>query len=248
MRVFEATLGQAEPIEIRPDMDKPRSHWSRRELAFWLADVLADTERAPCLVGIDHALSFPIEYFELHGLQRDWDSFLNDFCAHWPTDVLQNTVLKILNLQKSAVHHRLGNARWRRLADRSAGGAKSVFHFGVPGAVASSTHAGLPWIRFLRADPRLLGKVHFWPFDGWVPPLEKSVVAEVYPALWNSQIKRHGFTQDQHDACCVSLQLRAAAQDGCLTNWFSPQAWTNVHCTLDQLQIAQIEGWILGSV
>jgi hypothetical protein len=45
---------------------------------------------------------------------------------------------------------RTGNARWRRLTEERAGGAKSVFHFDVQGSVAKSTHAGIPWLRFIR--------------------------------------------------------------------------------------------------
>ena len=75
---------------------------------------------------------------------------------------------------------RAGNSRWRRLAERRCG-AKSSFHFDIPGSAAKSTHAGLPWLRYLRQ--RLVGRVHFWPFDGWTPPPGRSVIAEVYPRL-----------------------------------------------------------------
>ncbi len=44
--------------------------------------------------------------------------------------------------------------------------AKSVFHFDVPGSVAESTQAALPWLRLIRRL-RLGARVHFWPFDGW---------------------------------------------------------------------------------
>ena len=37
--------------------------------------------------------------------------------------------------------------------------AKSVFHFDVQVSVAKSTHAGLPWLRYLRQQ--LGGRVHF---------------------------------------------------------------------------------------
>ena len=53
---------------------------------------------------------------------------------------------------------RMGNARWRRVTEERAGGAKSVFHFNVQGSVAKSTHAGIPWLRFMRQ--RLGGRVH----------------------------------------------------------------------------------------
>jgi hypothetical protein len=75
---------------------------------------------------------------------------------------------------------RSGNARWRRVTEIRARGAKSVFHFDVQGSVAKSTHSGLPWLRYI--DLKAEGRIHFWPFDGWQLPVGKSVVAEVYPA------------------------------------------------------------------
>jgi hypothetical protein len=53
---------------------------------------------------------------------------------------------------------RKGDARWRRLTEERAGSAKSVFHFDVQGSVAKSTHAGIPWLRFIRQ--RLASRVH----------------------------------------------------------------------------------------
>ena len=85
---------------------------------------------------------------------------------------------------------RMGNARWRRLTDERAGGAKSVFHFDVQGSVAKSTHAGIPWLRLIRQ--RLGHRVHFWPFDGWDIPAGHSAIAEVYPALWSRSFAAHG--------------------------------------------------------
>jgi len=98
---------------------------------------------------------------------------------------------------------RSGNPRWRRLTEVRAR-AKSVFHFDVQGSVAKSTHAGIPWLRHLRQ--RTAGRVHFWPFDGWQIPSGRSVVAEVYPALWNRSFPREDRDSHQQDAyfnCCV---------------------------------------------
>jgi hypothetical protein len=36
------------------------------------------SEGPPTLVGIDHGFSFPIQYFEQHGLPPDWAFFLDD--------------------------------------------------------------------------------------------------------------------------------------------------------------------------
>lgn len=37
-------------------------------------------------LGMDHAVSFPLRYFEVHRLPPDWPAFLDDFQRHWPTD------------------------------------------------------------------------------------------------------------------------------------------------------------------
>jgi hypothetical protein len=77
---------------------------------------------------------------------------------------------------------RAGTARWRRLTEERAGGAKSVFYFDVQGSVAKSTHAGIPWLRFIRQ--RFANRVHFWPLTPvsgyWIPgsPPLRSVAPE----------------------------------------------------------------------
>jgi hypothetical protein len=71
------------PVEVMPP-PSPRKYWTRRGIAEWLVDRLA--EDAPTLVGIDHGFSFPLRYFEVHGLKPDWSAFLDDFQRHWPTD------------------------------------------------------------------------------------------------------------------------------------------------------------------
>jgi hypothetical protein len=104
---------------------------------------------------------------------------------------------------------RTGDTRWRRLTEERAGAAKSVFHFDVQGQVAKSTHAGLPWLLYLR---RQLGdRLHCWPFDGWQIPPGRSAVAEVYPALWKHAFPTEGCTPDQHDAYSVSRACAMSA-------------------------------------
>jgi hypothetical protein len=131
-----------------------------------------------------------------------------------------------------------GDPRWRRRTDVRAGAAKSVFHFDVQGSVAKSTHSGLPWLRYLRQ--RCSSRVHFWPFDGWDAPAGKSVVAEVYPALWSRAFAEEQRTQDQHDAYSVAAYLRRADLDGTLAGLFLPSL------TPAERAVGQIEGWILG--
>ncbi len=116
----------------------------------------------------------------------------------------------------------MGNARWRRLTEERAGGAKSVFHFDVQGQVAKSTHAGIPWLRYIRQ--RLGDRVHFWPFDGWDIPAGRSTIAEVYPALWSRSFAREGRTSDQHDAYSIAAWLSHADRDGSLATFLNPFA------------------------
>ncbi|MGO8699052.1 MAG: hypothetical protein ACLQVY_15155 [Limisphaerales bacterium] len=133
---------------------------------------------------------------------------------------------------------RSGNSRWRRLTELRAGAAKSVFHFDCQGSVAKSTHAGLPWLRFIRE--RCGDRVHFWPFNGWEIPAGRSVLAEVYPALWMRRFPAENRTGDQHAAFSVASWLRNADGDCSLAGCFNPPLEPK------ERKQAEIEGWILG--
>ena len=222
------------PVEVMPP-PSPRKYWTRRGIAEWLLERLS--ENTPTLVGIDHGFSFPLRYFEVHGLKPEWPAFLDDFQRHWPTD----EDIYVDFVRDGAVGNgaaRMGNARWRRLTEERAGGAKSVFHFDVQGSVAKSTHAGIPWLRLIRR--RLGVRVHFWPFDGWDIPAGRSVVAEVYPALLSRDFAREDRTGDQHDAYSIATWLSRASQDGRLAAFLKPDL------TPPERAVAQVEGWILG--
>jgi hypothetical protein len=223
------------PIEVTPPRS-PRKYWTRRGLAEWLVERLA--EDRPALVGIDHGFSFPLQYFETHHLAPDWAAFLEDFQRHWPTDGDHVYVDFVREGVCGTGGARAGNTRWRRLTEKRAGAAKSVFHFDVPGSVAKSTHAGLPWLRYLRQTAA--GHIHFWPFDGWKIPAGRSVVAEVYPSLWRRTFTLEGVTRDQQDAYAVAAWMRQADLDGSLADFFTPSL------TDDERKAAEIEGWILG--
>ena len=82
LRVYVAA-DDAAPVEVLPPPSL-RKYWTRRGIAEWLVERLS--EEAPTLVGIDHGFSFPLRYFEVHGLLPDWPTFLADFQRHWPTD------------------------------------------------------------------------------------------------------------------------------------------------------------------
>lgn len=196
------------------------------------------SEDVPTLVGIDHGFSFPVRYFEKHGIASDWDLFLDDFRRHWPTDEDHVCVDFVRNGSHGDGAVRTGKHRWPRLTEVRAGGAKSVFHFDVPGQVAHSTHAGLPWRRFIRRE--LEARVHFWPFDGWEVPVGRSAVVEVYPSLWRHEFPKGDRTADQHDAFCIAAWLSRTDGDDALGRYLSPMLNPR------EAAQAQVEGWILG--
>lgn len=234
LRIYLAE-GETPATEVQPP-SSPRKYWSRREVAEWL--FLRFVEDIPTLAGIDHGFSFPLEYFNKYGLSEDWTAFLDDFHAHWPTDAPYTYVDFVRDNICGAATARYGDARWKRLTEIRTRAAKSVFHFDVPGSVAKSTHAGLPWLRFLRTH--LAEQVHFWPFDGWTVPRGKSVLAEVYPSLWNRNLPREGRTPDQHDAYVCAEWMRQMDRSGELSKFFEPDL------TSQQRAVASTEGWILG--
>lgn len=234
LRVYQADrLTPAQEIAPPPS---PRKYWTRQEIAEWLVDRLSG--RLPILVGIDHGFSFPIKYFQKYRLPLDWSFFLDDFQEHWPTDDPHMYV----DFIRDGVHGngaaRFGYRKWRRITEIRAKSAKSVFHFDCTGSVAKSTHSGIPWLRYIRK--RGGERVHFWPFDGWKPPPDRSVIAEVYPSLWNKSFLCVEPTRDQHDAYCIAEWLRCADADGTLSSYFSPQLDARERKT------AEMEGWILG--
>ncbi len=68
IRVFMAEIS-GEPAQVQPP-PSPRRYWTRRGLAEWLREEL--DRDIPTLVGIDHAFSFPLAYFEKYRLPSDW--------------------------------------------------------------------------------------------------------------------------------------------------------------------------------
>ncbi|MEM9598894.1 MAG: hypothetical protein AAGD06_31795 [Acidobacteriota bacterium] len=233
LRIYEAGPDE-EPWEVPPPSTR-RRHWTREGVAAWLEDRIRGGP--PALIGIDHGFSFPLRYFEAHGLPLDWPAFLDDFQRHWPTDG-PITVDDVRRGRVGDGGSRSGNSRWRRLTEVRAGGAKSVFHFDVPGSVAKSTHAGLPWLLNLRR--RAKGRVHVWPFDGWEAAPGRSMLAEVYPRRWSDEYRRGDRTPDQHDAYSVAAGLRDADRRGTLGSLLDPGL------TPEERRTAEVEGWILG--
>ena len=236
LQVYRADGGNRPQREPIPEARRGAKHWHRRQIAEWLVAQLSG-EGPQTLVGIDHAFSFPTRYFHRYNLHRQgWGHFLDDFREYWPTDDDNSTVEDI---RYGIGQDRAGDTTWKRVTDLLSGTAKSPFHFDVQGSVAKSTHAGIPWL--LRIREQLGDRVHFWPFDGWNPCNGKSVIAEVYPALWSRRFRREeGISDDEHDAYSIAAWLAHADQNGWLPEYFNPN--------LSPAERAQAheEGWILG--
>jgi uncharacterized protein with HEPN domain len=218
----------------------PRGLWSRAELAEWLTRLLSDG--LPTIVGIDHGFSFPLAYFQRYPqAAADWPAFLDDFVQHWPTDQPGVKVRDVRNGQVGEGSRRVGENRWYRLTERrgAAKTAKPVFLFDVNGTVAHSTHAGIPWLRYLRNHVK--PTPHFWPFDGWTIAAGRSAIVEVYPRMWSNLYERDGRNGHQQDAYAVSCWLCEADEDGRLAHALDGPS------DADAREAARMEGWILGT-
>jgi hypothetical protein len=235
LQVYLCEAG-SRPVEVAPP-PSPRKYFTRREIAEWLAERLA--EEVPSLVGLAHGFSFPLRYFEAYGLPLDWPAFLDDFQRHWPTDQPHTDTRSVLEGMQGLGNLRMGDPRWRRLTERRAGHRHSLFRFIAPGSMATATHAGLPWLRFLRQK---LGKrVHFWPFDGWKVPTGRSVLAEVDPRMWRQAFGPGTGSNAQQDAFAIAAALDCGDRDGdMLARWLEPPL------TAHERTVAEIEGWTLG--
>jgi hypothetical protein len=207
-------------------------NWTRLEVAQLCASAIQSG--GPVIIGIDHAFSFPMSYMQRYGI-KTWDQFLDDFMRHWPT-ADPHTYVDFLREGNA----RTGRAGELRLCEQWTAGPKSVFQFDVQGQVATSTHAGLPWLLWLREMFSAKPRPHFWPFDGFDVPEGKSVVAEVYPSLFRRRYPKESRTPDQHDAYCVAAWLAEMDRRGTLEYYFKPAL------NLPELRNSRLEGWILG--
>ena len=211
--------------------DSRSGKWSRQSLASWLRERLL--EDGPTVVGIDHAFSYPIAAIKEAGL-GSWDEFLEWFEGRWPSREVSVKACLEPNLEMLGRHEVA-----LRLTDRWAPTAMPLCSgWGANGPnVFFSTHAGIPWLRWLRQETA--GRVHFWPFDGFAVPAGRSVVAEVYPRVFRRRYDT-GLTGDERDAWLVCRWLKDRDEKDRLVPYFQPP--------LDDAEArqARVEGWILG--
>jgi hypothetical protein len=214
-----------------PHEERDIGNWSRKRLASWLLDRLREDVRT--IVGIDHAFSYPIEVID-KGTRASWDDFLEAFEERWPTRYQKvreccEPYKAMLDTHKKAL----------RLTDKWAPTAMPVCAGwrGKGPNVFFSTHAGIPWLRWLRGQTG--DGVHFWPFDGFEVPRGKSVVAEVYPRIFLRRYET-GLKDDERDAWLVCRWLKDRDERDCLARCFQPPL------DEEERRQARVEGWILG--
>ncbi len=226
LRVFVAE--EANPPYQETNSGSSEGRWSRQELAQWLFDRV--TEGVPTIVGIDHAFSFPASYLMRHDL-ASWADFIQDFEEHWPTQ--ESSVRDLL-----PGNDRLGDPDERRLTGRWSGSAKGgVFRFDLQDGLAKATHAGIPWLNYLR---RAGDRAHFWPFDGFEPSEGSSVVAEVRPDHLVLRYPKEGISREEHQAYAICAWFQHRDRQDLLRPYFTPPL-----SEIERRQ-ARMEGWILG--
>ena len=230
LQVYQAAC-DAEPVKVNTASEGARN-WSRLEIAQYCLNLLQSGD--PVIIGIDHGFSFPLGYMQRYGI-TSWDQFLGDFMRHWPTADPHTYVDFVRNHNP-----RTGDSSELRLCEQWTATAKSVFQFDMQGSVAKSTHAGLPWLLWLREMPGGRSNIHFWPFDGFEVPANKSVIAEAYPALYKRRFAKAGRTSDEHDAWSIAAWLQETDRRGSLDQYFTPPL------TPSEQKQAALEGWIIG--
>lgn len=219
---------------VEPPTSLSTRLWTRATIAAWLQSAIAS--QPGTIVGIDHCLGFPRAYYEAWNVPTAWRAFADDLRQHWPAHLPDVTVDMIRTGRIGAADQRSGSARWRRLCEIQCK-AKSVFHFGVPGSVAKSSFAGIPWVMELATTIPLL---HVWPFDGWTPTPGAPVIAECYPTLYRGQYPVDGRTADEHDAYSISRWLYSMHASGNLPAVLAGPSDPTAR------SLAEVEGWILG--
>ncbi|OSZ74991.1 hypothetical protein [Hydrogenophaga sp. IBVHS1] len=224
-----------------PDCPSDSVNWNRRELAERLREEVLRGTRF--LAGLDHGFSLPVAHFGRHQLDA-WPAFLNNFVAHWPT---QQDRVGVDSVRRRLMHQR--NSAWAspqqqapgeslRLTERWTVSARSVSSFDVQGVTAKAAHAGIPWLKWLRDE--VGDRLHFWPFDGWQLPGDKSVIVEVHPSIFRRRYPREQRETEEHDAYATARWMADMAARGELEACLQPPL------TPMEREVAELEGWMLG--
>ena len=145
---------------------------------------------------------------------------------------------------------REGHPPERRIADKRAMEAKTVWQLAYAGSVGSQVLVGLPALKRLLADPRIGGCGRVWPFDTGLraPDTREAplVLAEIYPSLLRKEVAACRGDGEVLDRAQVRVNAAAFARldrQGGLAPLFggAPGLGPN-----ERRLIEQEEAWILG--
>ena len=115
--------------------------------------------------------------------------------------------------RKSACTRQDAHPPERRIADRRAKGAKTVWQLAYAGSVGSQVLLGLPALKKLVGDSRLRGRAAIWPFEtGLSVPDAPVVVAEIYPSLLKTEIRQRIQPGEIPDRAQVRVNAEAFAR------------------------------------
>ena len=143
--------------------------------------------------------------------------------------------------------HRAAQPAERRIADKHAKGAKTVWQLAYTGSVGSQVLLGLPALDRLRTTPSIAGGVAVWPFEGGLAVPDKPVVlVELYPSLLRAAVARHATRAEIHDRAQVRVNARAFASldaaGGLAPLFLGSPALTRCERRLIETE----EAWVLG--
>ena len=135
----------------------------------------------------------------------------------------------------------------RRIADRHAKGAKTVWQLAYAGSVGSQMLLGLPALKRLTEDPLIAGRAAIWPFEtGLRAPDATAVIAEVYPSLLRGEVRARQGENEILDSAQVRVNAEAFARLDA-GGWLAPLFAGAPHLTPAERRIVEREeAWILG--
>ena len=135
----------------------------------------------------------------------------------------------------------------RRIADRHASGAKTVWQLAYTGSVGSQMLLGLPALRRLIADPRVDGRAAVWPVQtGLRPPEAPATIAEVYPSLLRDEVRVRRCRGEIPDSAQVRVNAEAFARLDALGGLAPLFAGAPFLSAAERRLVESEEAWILG--
>ena len=135
----------------------------------------------------------------------------------------------------------------RRIADRHARGAKTVWQLAYAGSVGSQMLLGLPALKRLVEHPRVAGRAAIWPFQtGLRTPDAPAAITEVYPSLLRDEVRKRRRQGEILDRAQVRVNAEAFARldaGGGLAPLFAGASFLT---PAERRIIEAEEAWILG--